>query len=100
MEALTERNIVFRKEDIDMMSFNGVNHELGHQKRNYSLLKFKGGKNCKHLWERRVYRLKVQSGSEVDASKAVSEGFVEPVNPKEVGIRPADMPNGGAYPKN
>lgn len=100
MEALTERKIVFRKEDIDMMSFNGVNQELGHQKRNYSLLKFKGGKNCKHLWERRVYRLKVQAGSEVDASKAISEGFVEPVNPKEVGIRPADMPNGGAYPKN
>ena len=27
-----------------MMSFRGVNKELGHNKQNYSLLKFKGGK--------------------------------------------------------
>ena len=99
MESLTERNIVFRKEDIDMMSFNGVNHELGHKKQNYSLFKFKGGKNCLHLWERRVYRLKVRTGAEVDASQAISEGFVEPLNPAEVSVRPADMKDGGAYKK-
>ena len=39
METFTSRNIVFRKEDINMMSFRGVNRELGHNKQNYSLLK-------------------------------------------------------------
>lgn len=98
MEALTQKDIVFRKEDIGMMSFKGANKELGHKKQNYSLFLYKGGKNCKHLWERRVYKKKVGKNTEVEASDATQEGFVEPTNPKEVSVRPADMKNGGAYP--
>ena len=97
MEALTEKNIVFRKEDIGMMSFKGANRELGHKKQNYSLFLYKGGKNCKHLFERRVYKKKVGADTEVEASDAKQEGFVEPTNPKEVSVRPADMKDGGAY---
>ena len=94
VESLTEKDIVFRLEDINQMSFRGVNRELGHQGRNYSLFKYKGGKNCHHFWERRVYKKKQQ----VPEEEALSEGFVAPNNPSEVPIRPVDMPNKGAYP--
>ena len=94
MESLTEKDVVFRKEDINMMSFRGINKELGHKKRNYSLLKFKGGKNCHHYWERRVFKKR----SRVSEDEALKDGYVAPKNPKEVPIRPVDMPNQGAYP--
>jgi hypothetical protein len=96
MEHLTDKNIVFRKEDINMMSFRGVNKELGHNKQNYSLLKFKGGKNCHHFWELQVYRKK--DGKEVNPEEAYRKGLKESINPKETEIRPIDMPNRGAYP--
>ena len=94
MEALTEKDIVFRIEDINQMSFRGVNKELGHKGRNYSLAKYKGGKNCHHYWEKRVYKKKQQ----VSEDEALSEGFVAPKNPSELPIAPKDMPNRGAYP--
>jgi len=97
MEGLTAADIVFRKEDINQMSFKGVNRKLGHQGRNYSLLKYKGGKNCHHFWELRVYR-KIGSG-EVNIDEAVKDGLILPQNPEEMGVRPIDMPNGGAYLK-
>jgi len=76
-----------------MMSFRGVNKEHGHQGRNYSLLKWKGGKNCHHFWELRVYK------STVAPRNRASEDSVAPVNnPSEMPIRPIDMPNNGAYP--
>ena len=93
MESLTAKKIVFRKEDINMMSFRGVNKELGHKGRNYSLLKFKGGKNCHHYWELQVYRKK--SGREVNPEDAYDKGLNEPNNPNEMPIRPIDMPNRG-----
>jgi hypothetical protein len=97
MEGLTAADIVFRKEDINQMSFKGVNRKLGHQGRNYSLLKYKGGKNCHHFWELRVYK-KIGSG-EVNIDEAVKDGLILPQNPEEMGVRPTDMPNGGAYLK-
>ena len=96
MESLTEKDIVFRLEDINQMSFRGVNNELGHKGRNYSLFKYKGGKNCHHFWERRVYKKKKR----VSEDEALSEGYVAPNNPDEVPIAPKDMANGGAFPKN
>lgn len=100
METFTSRNMVFRKEDINMMSFRGVNKELGHNKQNYSLLKFKGGKNCKHSWELRVYKKKVSKGNEVSEEDAIKDGLKQPKNPSETPIRPYDMPDRGAYPTN
>lgn len=96
MESLTGREIVFRKEDINQMSFRGVNKELGHNKQNYSLFKFKGGKNCHHYWEKRVYKKKQR----VSEDEALAEGYTPPVNPSEVDVRPVDMPGRGAYPTN
>ena len=94
METLTERDIVFRIEDINQMSFRGVNKELGHKGSNYSLAKYKGGKNCHHYWEKRVFKKKTR----VDESDALADGYTAPNNPSELPIRPTDMPNGGAYP--
>jgi len=94
MEALTDKEIVFRLEDINQMSFRGINKELGHQGRNYSLFKFKGGKNCHHYWEKRVYKKKTQ----VSEDEALADGYTAPNNPSEVPVAPKDMPNKGAYP--
>lgn len=94
MEALTDKDIVYRLEDINQMSFRGVNKELGHNGRNYSLFKFKGGKNCHHFWEKRVYKKKTQ----VSEDEALADGYTAPNNPDEVPVRPVDMHNGGAYP--
>ena len=95
MEGLTSRNIVFRKEDINMMSFRGVNKELGHNKQNYSLLRFKGGKNCHHYFELRVYKKK--SGKQTDAQDAYEKGLKQPNNPSEMGERMIDRADNGAY---
>ena len=100
LELFTKDNVVFRKEDIGLMSFKGVNRKLGHNGRNYSLFKYKGGKNCKHYWELRVYKKKVSDDAEVSVNQAAKDGFVEPNNPSEVSVRPADMPNSGAYPNS
>tara|TARA_X000001382_G_scaffold1217_1_gene1466 strand:- start:531 stop:2276 length:1746 start_codon:yes stop_codon:yes gene_type:complete len=94
MEKLTARDIVFRKEDINMMSFRGVNNKLGHKGRNYSLFKYKGGKNCHHYWQRLVFKKK----DRVSEDEALKDGYKAPNNPEEVPIRPVDMPNNGAYP--
>lgn len=91
MERYTSSNVVFRKEDINMMSFRGVNRELGHNKQNYSLLKFKGGKNCHHFWELRVYK---KIGGKAVVPK---DDFIEPNNPKEIDERMIDRPDKGAY---
>ena len=96
MESITDKDIVFRLEDINMMSFRGINKELGHKKRNYSLFKYKGGVNCHHYWEKRVYKKKQQ----VNESEALAEGYTAPVNPDEVPIAPKDMPNRGAFPNS
>ena len=96
MEVLTGRKIVFRKEDINMMSFRGVNNELGHNRQNYSLLKYKGGKNCHHYWELQVY--KKSSGRKVNSDDAYEKGLKEPKNPSEMEERMIDRADNGAYP--
>lgn len=93
MEVFTSDGVVFRKEDINMMSFRGVNKQLGHKGRNYSLFKYKGGKNCHHYWEMRVYKKKVGPDSRVR-----KDSVADPGNPQEVVVRPIDMPGRGAHP--
>ncbi len=99
LEEFTSNNIVFRKEDINQMSFRGVNRELGHKKQNYSLFKFKGGVNCHHFWEMRVYKKKVDEGNIVSEESAIRDGMDKPNNDANVIVKPKDMPNQGRYPK-
>ena len=98
MELLTGQNLVFRKEDINMMSFRGVNKELGHKGQNYSLFKYKGGVNCHHYWELKVYKKRVSDNNLVSEAEAIKDGLKEPKNPSEVEIAPKDMANRGHHP--
>ena len=98
MENLSEQGLVFRKEDITMMSFKGINKELGHKGQNYSLFKYKGGVNCQHKFMLNVYKKKVDGSNKVSIGQAKEDGFREPENPKEYAIAPKDMSNSGHHP--
>ena len=105
-------NKVYRKEDIDILSFQGANKELGHKGQAYSIFKFKGGINCFHRWERRIYKKKLKKDGTLwggnalqgtnfkNVNQAIREGWKPAKNPKEVAIAPIDLPNKGAYPDN
>tara|TARA_R110000772_G_scaffold49294_1_gene113454 strand:+ start:3976 stop:4641 length:666 start_codon:yes stop_codon:yes gene_type:complete len=53
--AMESARKVYRKEDILRMQTDGVNSQLGHNKQSYSLWLHKGGVNCFHKFERRIY---------------------------------------------
>lgn len=69
-KAMMSRNKVYRLEDIDTASRNGVNRTFGHKQKPYDLFKFKGGVNCGHYWEQVLYRLKKKT----DGSYRVDNG--------------------------
>ena len=56
MVNAAQNGIVFRKEDIDMMSFSGENGQFAPKGQSvYSIWKWKGGVYCHHHWRRLVY---------------------------------------------
>ena len=59
----TAKGIVYRIEDIDKASQDGVNKSFGHKGKKYDLFKYKGGVYCLHAWSEVLYRLK--AGSEL-----------------------------------
>ena len=101
---------LYRKEDIGFMSAQGVNKKHGHKGRPYSIFKYKGGVNCYHRWERRVYKKKLKKDGETyggnalqgtnfkNVNQAIREGWKAPKNPKEVAVAPIDMPRNGHHP--
>lgn len=109
-KTMMSKKMLYRKEDIGQMSARGVNKKFGHKGRNYSLFKYKGGVNCYHRWERRIYKKRLKKdGTEwggnalqgtkfVNVNQAVREGFKMPKNPKEVAQAPIDMPRQGHHP--
>jgi len=107
MMGRTSSGVVYRKEDIDMASFQGVNNSFGHQGQNYSLFEFKGGVNCGHFWSENLYRLKTKTDGTPYVDKALSSSEeVESItgyNPTPKGLdnakkAPKDMPNNGHHP--
>jgi len=107
MMSRTNNGVVYRKEDIDQASFQGVNMEFGHNGQNYSLFKYKGGVNCGHVWNENLYRLKTKTDGipYVDKSLSSSEevNSIAGYNPNPSGwneaqIAPKDMPNNGHHP--
>lgn len=63
---------VYRKEDIDLASQQSVNAGLGPNGSNtYDILKYKGGKNCYHLWIRKVYLKKGNNYITVDKAQQI-----------------------------
>ena len=108
MMARTENGVVYRKEDIDQASFQGVNNSFGHKGQNYSLFKYKGGVNCGHFWSEQLYRLKQNTDGTFKPDKALSsssevdkipESYVPKGQEyKTAEIAPKDMPNNGRHP--
>jgi hypothetical protein len=104
----TRSGVVYRKEDIDMASFQGVNNSFGHKGQNYSLFRFKGGVNCGHVWTEQLYRLKKKKDGTYYEDKALSssqevKSIPQSYKPNPAGnrdskIAPKDMPNNGHHP--
>jgi hypothetical protein len=105
MMRLSRTGIVYRLEDIDKASREGVNKELGHKGKAYDLFKFKGGIYCRHKWMRQLYRLKANTKPSKDLSdykktRTIPKSYIKnPRGTKQSEIAPVNMPNQGAYPK-
>ncbi len=108
MMQRTSSGVVYRKEDIDQASFQGVNNSFGHKGQNYSLFKWKGGPNCGHFWSENLYRLKTKTDGTFVEDKALSsseevDSIPNSYKPKgaeykESKIAPKDMANNGHHP--
>ena len=103
-KSMVSSKKIYRKEDIEMMSKNGVNgewSERGHSK--YDIFLYKGGGDCHHFWMRKTYMAKKPNlkpnvgnpNAEISVNKAKKEGFKPEVNSKDVAKRPTDMPKNG-----
>ena len=106
MMRLSRAGFVYRIEDIDKASREGVNRQLGHKGRPYDLFRFKGGVYCRHAWKVILYRLKdgsvLKDADSMDDYKKV-DSIPKTYTPKPRGIKdaviaPEDMPNRGHYP--
>ena len=105
MMQRTAKGVVYRLEDIDKASRDGVNKSFGHKGASYDLFKYKGGKQCGHFWSEQLYRLKKKTKkganqiSKYDETDSIPSTYKpKPNGNRESKIAPKDMPNGGAYP--
>ena len=107
MMRLSNAGFVYRIEDIDKASREGVNKQLGHKGKPYDLFKFKGGVYCRHAWKVILYRLK--EGTELREGQSLDDDYKKvnsipktytprPRGIKEAVIAPENMPNQGHYP--
>ena len=106
MMRLAKAGFVYRLEDIDKASREGVNKQLGHKGRAYDLFRFKGGVYCRHAWKVILYRLK--EGTELKDAESMddykkTDSIPKTYTPKPRGIKdaiiaPENMPNQGHYP--
>lgn len=106
--ALESANKVYRKEDI--LKMKGMNTELGHNKQPYSIWLHKGGVNCYHGWERRIYkkRLKkdgdmyagagLQGTKKISVNDAIKAGFKSKPQSKRVAEAQIDRADRGHHP--
>ena len=105
MMQRTAKGVVYRLEDIDKASRDGVNKTFGHNGNSYDLFKYKGGKHCGHFFSEQLYRLKKKTEkganqiSKYDETDSIPSTYKpKPNGNRESKIAPKDMPNGGAYP--
>jgi hypothetical protein len=100
---------VYRKEDILRMSSAAVNKGWGPEGADtYSIWLYKGGGDCHHKWIRQTFvALGANSGIdplspkavEISVAKAEKAGY-RIRNPREVAMKPMDMPYNGFLPTN
>ena len=107
MMRLANAGFVYRLEDIDKATREGVNKQLGHKGKPYDLFKFKGGVYCRHAWKVILDRLK--EGTELIEGQSLDNDYKKvnsipksytpkPRGIKEAVIAPENMPNQGHYP--
>ena len=105
---MMQANKIYRKEDILKMSTQAVNKGWGPEGADtYDIWLYKGGGNCNHRWNKRVYA--TFSGKSIDVNdpklkqvavrKAEKLGYVIKNN-KLVSTLPKDMPYNGFLPTN
>ena len=108
MMLRTNKGVVYRLEDIDKASREGINKQLGHKGQPYDLFRFKGGVKCGHFWQETLYRLKKKTDGSFVEDKALSSSAEVGSIPKSYAPRPRgnadskkapiDMPNQGHHP--
>ena len=114
MVSAARNGYVYRYEDLQAMEpdTNELNPNMGHNGNTFSVWLFKGGVNCKHFFERRVYFRKrekgrfiadngLESSDEISVSKAIRAGMPLKDIAKDfatANTKPYDMPNNGRYP--
>jgi len=109
MISLSDSGKVYRKEDIELMSIQGVNGKFAHSGGKYDIFLYGGGVNCYHRWERRVFKKKLnedgkpkgggamQQTTSVNVNEAKRQGYKPVKNAKDVAIAEIDKPNNGRY---
>lgn len=111
MVTRSQNGMVYRKEDILKMQDHGVNSEFSARGEDtYSIWLYKGGVNCHHYWNRRVYFRKrdpqgkflpasdtdeLENDTQISVARAKSQGANIKPNEPEVPIAPINMPNQG-----
>ena len=96
---------LYRKEDIIAMEKVAVNAGWGPKGADkYSIWLYKGGGSCHHKWLRQTFKGKTQGNlanvdPNISTNKAERDGY-RVRNPKEVSMKPKDMPNEGFLPTN
>ena len=92
MTRYTQQGKVFRKEDINNMSFAGVNTGFGPNGINeYNIFLYRGGNNCRHEWKTVAYTIG-SDGDWMNSTKEVSsiaelQSIIAPRNPQsELGV--------------
>jgi hypothetical protein len=114
MVSAARNEFVYRYEDLTGMSAdsNDLNPNMGHQGATYSVWLFKGGVNCKHYWERRVYFRKrekgrfiadngLESSNPISVAKAIRAGMPLKDIAKDFATANTatyDLPDNGRYP--
>ena len=100
MMSRSKSGVVYRLEDIDKASREGVNKSFGHKGQAYDLFKYKGGPNCGHYWEERLYKLKKKKDGEYYEDKALSSSEEVATIPKTYKPRPAGHKKAKVAPKD
>ena len=97
---------LYRKEDLIAMENQVVNAGWGARGADtYSIWLYKGGGDCHHKWLRQTFASTVKvdvnnpNAPQVSTNQAERDGL-RVRNPKEVAMKPMDMPNRGFLPTN
>jgi len=107
MMTLARAGFVYRIEDIDKASREGVNRQLGHKGKPYDLFRFKGGVYCRHAFKVILYRLKSKSllkepdkkMDDYNKADSIPKTYMpRPRGIKDAQTAPVNMPNQGHYP--